>query len=29
MTARKEKRKFVMPHIYVILFALITISAIY
>lgn len=28
MTARKEKRKFVMPHIYVILFALITISAI-
>lgn len=28
MTARKEKRKFVMPHIYVILFALITISAV-
>lgn len=28
MTVSKEKRKFVMPHIYVILFALITISAI-
>lgn len=28
MTARKEKRKFIMPHIYVILFTLITISAI-
>lgn len=28
MAVRKEKKKFVMPHIYVILFALITISAI-